>query len=53
MEPIHTGRPRGRGEPGQHTRVFDETADTQRRLHPRARLQARLRRQKAALAAEN
>ena len=53
MEQIRTGRPRRRGEPGQHTRVFDETADTWRRLHPRERLEAHLQRQKAALEAEN
>jgi signal transduction histidine kinase len=53
MEPIRTGRPRRRGGPGPHTRVLDKTADTRRRLHPRARLGAYLQRQKAALAAEN
>jgi signal transduction histidine kinase len=53
MEQIGTGRPRRRGELGQHTRVFDETADTRRRLHPRERLEAHLQRQKAALEAEN
>jgi signal transduction histidine kinase len=53
MEQIRTGRRRRGGEPGHHTRVFDETADTRRRLHPRARLEAHLQRQKAALEAEN
>jgi signal transduction histidine kinase len=53
MEQIRTGRPRRRGELGQHTGVLDETADTWRRLHPRARLEAQLQRQKAALEAKN
>jgi signal transduction histidine kinase len=46
-------RPRKRGEPGQHTHLFDETAETRRRLHPHERLEAHLRREKAALEAEN
>ena len=53
MEQIRTGRLRRRGERGQHTPVFDETADTRRRLHPRECLEAHLQRQKAALEAEN
>jgi signal transduction histidine kinase len=53
MEQIRTERPRRRGEPSQHARVFDETADTWRRLHPRARLEAHRQRQQAALEAEN
>ena len=53
MEQIRTGRLRRRGERGQHTPVFDETADTRRRLHPRKCLEAHLQRQKAALEAEN
>lgn len=53
MEQRRTGRLRRRGERGQHTPVFDETADTRRRLHPRECLEAHLQRQKAALEAEN
>jgi len=53
MEQIRTERPHRHGELGRHSRVSDETADTRRRPHPRARLKAHLQRQQAALAAEN
>jgi signal transduction histidine kinase len=53
MEQIRTGRLRRGGELDQHTRVFDESADMWRRLHPHERLEAHLQRQKAALEAEN
>jgi signal transduction histidine kinase len=53
MEPRRTRRPRRRGEPGRHTRVSDETADTRPQPHPDARLGAHLRRQQATLAADN
>jgi signal transduction histidine kinase len=53
MEQTRTGRPRRRGELGQRARAFAATADSWPRRRARERLKAHLRRQNAALEAQN
>jgi signal transduction histidine kinase len=53
MEQTRTGRPRRHGELDQRARAFDDTADSWPRLRARARMKAHLRRQHAALKAQN
>ena len=53
MEQTCTERPRRRVEPNQRARAFDEAGDAWPTLRVREPLEARLRRQKAALEAQN